>query len=430
MTSSALSIAVSALRAHSYAIETTSHNIANAGTVGYRRQRVDLRAASPRLGGVGMMGAGVEASNISRATDRLSDLRARGALGQAGFYSVRADIAQMSETVFGEPDDGITTSLSSMWESFSTLALSPSDSAARYQVLAGLNDVASRVNQVRQGLEQLGSDTTVRLNAEVGEANDLMARLAELNGLARGPDGMPADLADERDRAIDTLASTLGARASVEDDGRVRVFVNGITLVEGDTFNELTVPGAPQGQVDLGSGPIVLGGSIGGAQAALTEDIAGQRSQLDAFVTNLVSALNTAHADGFTPGGAIGGDLMTDAGGVLSVAITSISDIAASNVSGAAQNGKTADALAQLRQPQGEAFRAVVTSLSGMVSALGRSADTATSVSESANLDRDSITGVNLDEEMSNLVSQQRAYEAAAKVITIVDQMMQTLINM
>lgn len=430
MSSSALSIAVSALRAHSYSIETTSHNIANAGTVGYRRQRVELKAGSPRLGAIGMMGAGVEAGSISRATDRLTDLRARGALGQASFFAVRSDVAQMAEVVFGEPDQGVSTALGGMWSSFSTLALRPSDSAARYQVLAGLNDVASRINEIRDGLTQLGQDTMVRLDAEVTEANDMMERLTELNSLARGPEGMPADLADERDRAIDSLASSLGARAEIEDDGRVRVFVNGLTIVEGNSFTALSVPGTPAGQVDHPSGPIQLGGSIGGAQTALTVDLASQRSQLDSFVSGLVSSLNTAHASGYTPGGAAGGPLLTDAGGKLTVSVTSTSDIAASDAPSGVQNGRVADKLAQLRDSQGDSFRAVVTSLSGMVAALGRSADTAASVSESASLDRESIVGVNLDEEMANLVSQQRAYEAAAKVVTIVDQMMQTLIQM
>lgn len=430
MSTSALSIAVSALRAHSYAIETTSHNIANAGTAGFRRQRVDMAAAAPRVGAVGLMGAGVEARTISRATDRLADLRARGASGQAAFATVRADIAAMSEVVFGEPDDGINTSLSGMWESFSTLALRPSDSAARYQVMAGLNDVASRVNDVRGGLARLSDDAMVRLGSEVQEANALMERVVELNALARDANGMPADLADERDRTIDRLSTLLGARADVEDDGRVRMFVNGVTIVEGNRFSELTVPGTPVGQVNHPSGPMTFGGSIGGTQTALTVDIANQRAQLDSFVSGLVSALNTTHVSGYTPGGATGGPLLTDAGGVLSVAITSTADIAASDIPNGVQNGRVADALAQLRDGQGGAFRAVVTSLSGMVAALGRSADTANSVADSAALDRESITGVNLDEEMTNLVGQQRAYEAAARIVTVVDEMLRTLIQM
>ena len=430
MSTSALSIAVSALRAHSYAIETTSHNIANAGTVGYRRQRVDLAAGTPRLGGVGMMGSGVVPTGISRASDRLSDLRVRGAMGQAGFASVRSDVAQMTEVAFGEPDHGVTTALAGMWEGFATLSLRPSDNAARYQVIGGLNEVASRVNDVRDSLQRLSEDTAVRLGAEVDEANDLMQRLVDINGLARDANGLPADLADERDRAIDQLAASIGARADVEDDGRVRLFVNGLTVLEGNQFSALEVPGFPVGQVLHPSGPIVLGGTVGGAQTALTTDIAGARSQLDAFVDGLVSALNTTHANGFTPGGAAGGPLLADVTGRLEVQVTSAADIAASDIPNGVQNGRVADALAQLRGTQGSAYRAVVTTLSGNVAALGRSADTASSVAESAQLDRESQVGVNLDEEMANLVTQQRAYEAAARIVSIVDEMMKTLIQM
>jgi flagellar hook-associated protein 1 FlgK len=108
---------------------------------------------------------------------------------------------------------------------------------------------------------------------------------------------------------------------------------------------------------------------------------------------------------------------------------TSTADIAASDIPNGVQNGRIADSLAQLRDGQGGAFRSVVTSLSGMVAALGRSADTANSVADSARLDRESITGVNLDEEMANLVSAQRAYEANARVIKAVDDMLSFLMQ-
>jgi flagellar hook-associated protein 1 FlgK len=165
-------------------------------------------------------------------------------------------------------------------------------------------------------------------------------------------------------------------------------------------------------------------------QAAITTDIADAKAQLTTFVNGFMSALNSVHATGFTPSGAPGGPLLAMVSGKLTVAVTQPSDLAATDTTGQAQNGRVADALAQLRTSQGGAYRTVVTALSGKVAGIGRSADTAKSVADAALQSRDSEFGVNMDEEMTDLMSTQRAYEAAAKLVSVVDQMMQTLIQM
>ncbi|MCE9620964.1 MAG: flagellar hook-associated protein FlgK [Actinomycetia bacterium] len=431
MISSALSIAVSALRAHSYATEITSHNVANAATPGYRRQRVELQTAFPRQGPLGQMGAGVEAARITRASDRLADLRVRSSTAQAGYFGSRAQVMQTMEVVFGEPTQGVTKELTAMWDAFATLSVSPSDSAARYQVLSALQSTADRINQVGAGLDQLSADASRRLSGDVAEANDLITRLAELNRFPRTSGGLPADMADERDRAIDQLAATLGTVATIEDDGQTRVTLNGLAVVDGEIGTHLTVAAPPAvGVVTHPTGPVTLGGSVGGLQAALRTDIADARADLDAFTADLVAALNTTHATGFTPAGASGGPLLTIVSGQVTVAVTQAADLAATDVVGQTQNGRTADALAELRNTQGDAYRSLVTSLSGRIGGIVRSSETASTVADEASLQRDSGLGVNLDEEMTDLMSQQRAYQAAAKLVTLIDDMLQSLIQM
>jgi flagellar hook-associated protein 1 FlgK len=428
MSSSALSIAVSALRAHTYAVETTSHNIANAATPGYRRQRVELRTAYPRNGGLGPMGAGVEAARITRATDRLGDLRVRGTSAQAAYFGTRSEIMQKVEDVFGEPEQGVTTELTAMWDAFATLAVSPTDNAARYQVISALNGVADRVNEISRSLAQLSADASQRLSSDVDEANATIMRLREINRYARIPGGLPADLADERDRALDALATSIGARSSIDNDGMVRVTLNGLALVDGDRATPLTVTSS--GTVTHPSGPVTIGGTVGGLSASVVTDIAGAKASLDTFVSGFMTALNAVHAGGFTPSGAAGGPLLGMTSGQLTVTVAAPADLAAADVAGQLQNGRVADALAQLRSTQGGAYRALVTDLSGRVAGVGRSAETAQSVADAASQQRDSAVGVNLDEEMTDLMSQQRAYEAAARLVSVVDEMMQALISM
>jgi flagellar hook-associated protein 1 FlgK len=223
----------------------------------------------------------------------------------------------------------------------------------------------------------------------------------------------------------------LGATSSIDEDGRARVTLNGLALVDGDRGIPLTLqPSPPAGVVTHPSGPVTLSGTAGGLQAGITSDIAGARAQLDAFSVGFVAALNAAHAGGFTPAGAPGGPLLGMVAGQVTVLVTQPGELAATDVAGQTQNGVTADHLAQLRSTQGDAYRSLVAGLAGRVAGLGRSSDTAQSVATSASVQRDSEIGVNLDEEMTDLMSQQRAYEAAAKLVTVIDEMLQSLIGM
>lgn len=430
MSFSALSIAVSGLRAQSYAIETTSHNVANAATPGYRRQRVDLKPAFPRQGPLGTAGAGVVATSVSRATDVLADLRARGAAGQAASLTTRAQLAMSAEDVFGEPDRGVGVALAEVWSSFAALAVAPSDEAARQQVLSSLDALATRVNDVRNGMTSLADDALVRLRSEVDAVNQAAARIAEINRFAPMPGGLPADLADERDRLLDQLATSVGATSKLQPDGQARVTISGLAIVDGSQATALSVTTVPAPGVVHPAGPVSAGGVAGGLVAALTDDLPNLRGRLDTFVSGLLADLNALHATGVTPGGAAGGDLLADSGGLLSVVPTATGQLAASDAGGGAQNGVIADALAQRRVTQGGVFRSVANAVANTVAEIGRAADTANSIADSTYATRDSIVGVNIDEEMTQMVAQQRAYQAAAKVISTVDEMLQSLLAM
>jgi flagellar hook-associated protein 1 FlgK len=112
------------------------------------------------------------------------------------------------------------------------------------------------------------------------------------------------------------------------------------------------------------------------------------------------------------------------------VVVSAPGDLAAADVAGQPLNGRTADALAQLRGPQGDALRSLVSAMSGKVSGVKASADTAHVLADNASQLRDASVGVNVDEEMTELMSQQRAYQAAARLVSVVDEMLQTLIGM
>jgi flagellar hook-associated protein 1 FlgK len=429
MSLSALSTAVTALRASKYKIEVTSHNVANAGSDGFHRQRVETQPGVPRATPYGPLGTGVDIVGVSRTTDAFADMRARATLGEAAGLTTRADIARRAESALDEPDNGVTASLARIWTAFANWSSRPADAASRQTVMSSLDDLASRVNAIRGTLDGLADDAATRLGAELRSVNDLTARVAQINAL--GSAGMPPDMADERDLALDRLAELTGAHSTIHADGTVRVTIGGMPIVDGIRSTPLRLDAtAGPGVVLHPGGPVTLGGTTGGLQQALQRDLPGFRARLDDFVTRTADALNTAHAANLRADGAPGGDLLVDAGGVLSVAPTAIGELAAADAAGGVLNGRGAEALANLRGIVDGFAREMVNSIGGDVAMLRRIADTATKVSETAVASRDGLTGVNLDEEMSQLIADQHAYAAAARIVTTVDEMLNVLMNM
>jgi len=426
---SALSIALSGLRVSQTAIETASNNIANAGTDGYTRQRVDRRSAYPRQTLYGPMGSGVEVAGISRTRDSYLDARVRTTDSSAQALGARVEFGQRAEDAFAEPDNGVTASLGRLWSSFTTLAQKPGDPALGTQVLSNLNDLAGRVNQTRGELGNLSTDALQRLQTDVDKANAAMDQIAKINAIS--PVGLAPDLADSRDRALDTLASTIGATSVTLPDGKVRVAVGGKTVVDGDYVSHLSLdPLNPGTVIHNATGPVTLGGSAGGLQAAITTDLPAYLAKLNTFVTGLVSAINTQHAANKTLSGAAGGPVLADDGKAMTVLISDPTLLAAADATGGAQNGAGATALAALRKLQDPAANDVVAFVAGTVGNLTRSNDNAQALAATATQQRLAVTGVNLDEEMAQLMSDQKAYAAAARIVTTVDQMLDTLVKM
>jgi flagellar hook-associated protein 1 FlgK len=425
---SALSIALSGLRAAQTQIETSSNNVANVATEGYTRQRVDQTPTKSRVTIYGPMGSGVDVGGVSRSRDSWVDSRVRLTSGQASSLAVRTDLGQRTEDVLGEPDMGVTASLGKLWSSFTALSNNPSDDAARTQVISSLNDFASRVTGVRQGMDGLVANAQQQLSGEVDAANKLADQVASLNALV--PTQLSPELADKRDLAIDKLAQSVGATAVILPDGKARVSVNGMAIVDGDRVSHLSIDPSTPGVVNHPAGPATLGGTAGGLQAAISTDIPGFRARFDSFVNTAVTALNGQHALNLTPAGTAGGPLLIDSAHTLTVAVTQTSELAAADAAGGAQNGQGAAALAALRTTVDGSAATMVSGIAGDVANVSRSSDNAKLLSDAASSARLSLTGVNIDEEMTTMISEQRAYAAAARVVSTVDQMLDTLIKM
>ena len=441
-----LNTALSGLFAAQAAINVTSDNIANANTPGHTRQRVDLVERRPHNMPIGQVGSGVDVAAITRARDEFLDGRVRAGSAAAARLGVRADILGRLESALGEPGGGIGTALSELFSSFEDLALDPSEQASRRSVIGALEAVAEQVRQLASEWDRVSTLTGEEQTSATTEVNDLLRELVGVNrGLVEGAatGGENNGLLDRRDMIMDRLAELGGFTFVEQEHGIIRVSSAGIGLVDHTSVIEL-VNDPTTGAVTIPTGQQVnVSGMLGGYQSVIGTDLAELRNGLDTFAEEFTTILNATHAAGFTPSGTAGGDLLAigiDGARSLTVAISGPDALAAAG-SGppvAEFDADNAEALANLRNDL--VADGGTTSLEGLwrnvvVDAGSRSASARSSgqaqlqLQQAAEAARSNAHGISLDEEMVNLIRYQRAYEAAGRVITAIDEMIDLLVN-
>jgi flagellar hook-associated protein 1 len=440
--------ALSGLQAARARMEVASNNVANVSTTGYTRQRADLNPREHYQAPYGFVGAGVTVSGVVRMRDSFLDSTFRSGADLSGRSSIRAELLGRAETALGEPDQGITGPLSDLWNAFEDLSSDPTNAGSRATVLGALDEVATKVRNVSAGWDRLAGDAKLRIQDELSTVNDTLAQVADLNRAiteaSGNPNSQPNDLLDRRDSLIDTLARTIGATAITQSDGSVKVSLKGVSLADGVTATTLTL--ASDGSVRTQSGiALDLGGEIGGFHDFLTTDLPGLRADLDQFAEDLAGALNTQHQAGWVSSTEAGGPLLSytpgHAAASLKAVITDPAKLALSSTQGPpfpAFDVGNMQALANLRTALaadggtialGDAAGGMAVRLGSAAASSKRTADSQLSIASAAEAARQSGHGVSLDEEMTELMSAQHAYEAAARVMTTVDSSLDTLIN-
>jgi flagellar hook-associated protein 1 FlgK len=433
-----LHTALSGIRAGRAGLDTAAHNVANANTPGYTRQRVEVATSYPYLSPQGPVGTGVTVTDIARVRDSFLDARLRGDLARSGELDVRADLLARAETVLGEPESGLTGELTEVWAAFEELALRPEDRATRRQVLSSLEALAARVNSVDGGLRILRRDTQTDLAQAVAKANGLFDRMAELNGRildATSGAGSPNDLLDERDKVIDELSRLVGAQVTPESNGSLRISVSGMAVVSGTRAQHLEIQ-EDHSIVHTATGVAVRpGGEIGGRQGFLTEEPA-LTDRLQGFVEDLVERLNQQHAAGYTAedppvtGRQLLGYTADERSLRLEVVVTDPEQLAAAEEPGKPHDGRNAAALAALRTAGLDvSLRTLVTEHAATVAATQRAAEGQRQLTAAADTAREGMHGVSLDEEMVAMLNYQRALEASSRMMSAVDQALDTIIN-
>ncbi len=445
---SLLSIARTALLAQRRAMEVTAHNIANANTPGYSRQRLELTAADPLRLPLGAVGRGVTFDTIVRLRDTFYDASYRRDNAGLGGSSTRLSLLQEIEGAIGEPSDtGIAAALDGFFQSFSDLTHDPSGAAARELVRQAGDRLAGAIRSLDGRIAQSGTGALERLQSDVNDVNGLLSRVASLNTqiIAAGGERAP-DLLDQRDLLLDQLSEFATLKVLPQSNGTVTVIAANTTLVDAATAQTLQVAPAATGFNVTTSDGRVLDFGEGRLQSEtnfLTTDLPAVRAKLDQFVSGLVNSVNGLHGSGFTLTGATGIAFFDPAGVTagsidLSAAVKASTDAIAAGLTNAPGDATLALQLAQLRNVSVGSLGNRTLGDFYAVFASGVGADTrdATLDVESlqalvdhAETQRLSVSGVATDEEMLSLIAQQEAYGAAARLIQAAQEMSDAILR-
>ncbi len=452
---SSLNTALSAMRYQQVALDIASTNVANGGTDGYVRRRVVGETvgagAVPALWSRSKeVGAGVRASAVDRMVDPYLEARGRSEHGKQSYLDLQAEALARVETGLAEPGDkGVAAAISAFRSTLHDLVNAPGSDAARSQVLASASTLADAIRLQSRNLADEAGDQRSRLLATVEEVNTTAAELAATNhsiAAASLTAGDTATLLDERDRLSMKLAELTGGTATVRSDGGMDVELNGVALVTGSTANQLqitagvnsdgTADGNPTAYAISGGGgavPGTLGGEVGGISDLLDHKLPDYVTGLNAVAKELADDVNAQHQLGYDRDGVAGTKMFDytgpDVASTITVTITDPRKVAASSVAApdvldAGNADKLVDAI-----DVDDDYQRLVNGFGTIVASTKRLATNQQALTSQVDSSREQLAGVSLDEETVNMLTAQRAYEAAARVMTTVDSMLDTLIN-
>ena len=484
----AMEIARKALFTSQMAIQVTSHNIANVNTPGYSRQEAIITEAGAMSSAPGQLGMGTIVSGIRQQVDQLTDRQLISENGTYASLDYTSRATSQVEAIFNDTTGaGLSNRISEFYNSWDDLSANPQGTAERQTVVSTAELLTAEFRRIDSQLSSLRENANKDVVSIVGEVNQIATQIASLNGgiksaLVQGQ--QPNDLMDQRGVLLKSLAEKIGYSSITDSNGQVNIYVgNGRTLVDGETAGSLIADvntadpdselvydvkirlpgqGSPVSVLDTITGD-VTSGELAAAIQFRDGYMTTVRDRVDQLAYAINTQVNAQHEQGYGLAGGVpatGVDFFTplapldplvpekDAARNFQVASNVASDlrlIAAARVEGSetppALPGDNRNALlmAGLRNiPVANLGNATIPDyIAGMVGQIG-------SETKGVNLDlqhqktvvnyletrREEVSGVSLDEEMTNLIKFQRAFEAATKMISLMDTLLDDVVNM
>lgn len=468
--------AVSGLLASQKNLYTTNNNIANVNTKGYSRQQNIQESNNPlNISGVGFLGTGTDITEVNRVRDSYLDFKYWGERAPVGEWSVKEDALTEISHVFNEPSDSsIRKNLDEFFTSLESLSTNPSDDSNRALVREKMISLTKYMNSTAENLKSTQKEINFEVGTNIKKINSYSDRIA---GLSKEIyqielDGSSAnDLRDSRDLLVDELSEIVNINAT-EANGKFKVSIGGTTLVDHDISNKLKYP-APTienplnkeeklyqlewengNKLQLKSGTLkgLIDVRDGGGEKGEYRGVPFYITRLNEFANTFAERMNDIHKEGFTRDGKTGMSIFeSDSGEKIDASNIKVSEdilrnldnIAASS-SNDTSNKENNDIIKDLiakrddnkffdnTTPQGtpdDFMKSVLSTLAVDGQQSIRMKENGNVIVDGIDKRRQSESGVSLDEEMSNMVKFQHSYNAAARMITTIDEIYDVTIN-
>ncbi|HEX3032838.1 MAG TPA: flagellar hook-associated protein FlgK [Bacillota bacterium] len=482
-----LEIGRSALQTQQKALDVTGHNIANANTPGFSRQEAVLAARNPftvpgynRPTTPGQVGTGVQVEQIRRIRDSFVDAQVRTENKNLGYWTAKQDALTKVEVIINEPSDSSLRSvLDQFWESWQELSKDPESLSVRSVVRQRGIAVAETINHMDQLYSELQYDLNDNIKTKIQDINSIANQIAEINKqiLPIEAQGDKAnDLRDRRDLLVDKLSQLADVNVWEDGLGQLNVTLGGWSMVRGSKVSLMDTVNDPLNEgyvnvvwaddtsqaVNLAAGELKGLLEARGSWDATAGEVVGiipaMRKGLNEIAKNIVDTVNAEHSVGYDLDGNTGNNFFKPfdvtwppVGKTYAQCITvdqeildGLGAIAAGSLAPAPApivgDGANALAIAQLKQAKTMAlavgmgtvddyYRSQIGKLGVDSQEAQRMVDNQQSLVDMLENQRQAVAGVSLDEEMTNMIKFQKGYEAAARVITVMDEMLDKIIN-
>jgi|SRR5690554_158708 len=447
--------ALRAIRAQRLALDLTGHNIANTDTPGYSRQVARTSATAPyavptmnRNTIAGQIGTGVETDQIERMRDEFLDRQIQYENSSLGWWTTRQSGLEQLEVIFQEPSEtGLSAQLSEFWAGLEELANRPYDETVRTPVLETAITLTDTIRHTYSQLQNFQKDLDKQARVLVDRINSLAGQIAHINSeivqvVGVGQD--PNDLLDERELLVAELSEITNIDVQTNELDNMTISIGGTLLVSGDNNYPLDIDdtsGFAEIITTINSSAVnVSKGKLGSILEMRDTDVQYYLDSLDDFASTLINEFNAVHRGGHDLDGFTNVDFFDGTGaGDIEVNITDPREIAASSIPDTEGNGLNAIELAKVIKDNSYATTDNAT-LSGfygaMIAKLGVDANQADNALTNQTMlvnhlynRQQSVAGVSLDEEMANMIKFQNSYNAAARIMTTLDETLDKLIN-
>jgi len=468
-----LSIGVSAIFANQRALDVSGHNISNVNTPGYTRQMISNSSSFyQKLGMSGngrllQLGYGVDVQEIRQYRDEFLDKKFKKENTALGYWSTRYTSVQELETVFGDnSEDGLQAVMNNFWNSWEQLSKPTGGATARAMVKENGIAFVETVRYMDNTLMNFRKSKDTEIKENITEINEMAKDLAKLNLEIKKMEshGVVAnDLRDERNYLLDKLSGMAKIQVVVSDS--INVSLEGRMLVEGSRYEQIgTVPDTTNnGFVRLvwastGEKLEISGGSIKSMIESRDELVNGFREKLNQFVAGVAQEVNKIHYTGYGTKDNVQRNFFVNAidGSGNNIDLSTIAfnpqlneydNIAAAEEAGNYEDNRIAVRMTELRYKDyfsseaydtggtdrkynyDEFYRNIISSLGNVGQEAATAVDAQKLLVDQIEYRRQAISGVSLDEEMSNLIKYEHSYNAAARIVNTMDEMLEIVVN-